>query len=488
MRIFNNPLNQKYRDGLDYLDQHYAFFLTKVLNIGNPHWTPQIPTAAVGFDPEKETPTDFRLMFNGDFALKLSESEMGFVQAHETFHIVLDHLTLFQDKKKFSNPKIANVAADCVINDYLYNMGLDVPEWVCRGEKIVGYDCANATVTQVYADIKQQMDDAACDACGGDGEKKDGGGNGTGEPCDSCGGTGIPGAEGQFDSHEWLHDPSEAVKKAAQKMAQQAGQQGGQDAIPQGLKDKADEDKGTAAQNGGLMAGTGIVSAAGFAELKGVSLNWVELLKEINPDVINTRPGQPPRPSYHTPRRKLAGMRQLNPDINLPVMTKRGNDKGELPSIVMALDTSGSIGDDDANRFVNLAKSIPQDKIHLFCCTFTSQYMPLDLDDPKWVSGGTSFGAIEDFIRREVVPSDAFKKTKNKDGYPNAVVVVTDGCASFPHTLTPEDKFKDRWFWLMTTMNYTSYITGSGFKQDAMKSLADFTKGTKMAKEMAGYR
>lgn len=546
-----------YREGMDYLDSRYAFFLTHVLNIGSPEWVNDLPTAAVGFRPESgETPDDFRFLFNGDFLMSLEASQVGFVAAHETMHILLDHLSLFsKNKKKFPNPRALNVAADCVINDYLAARRLDVPEWVCRGEKIVGYNCANATVGDVYRDIEniiQQLQDDECPQCGGSGEVPDesgdgdsdqdadggdegadgeggqgeegtegeagqggegegeaegqGGGQGSGhshdpnatKPCPHCNGTGDALGGGQFDDHSWMQDPSKKMEEAVEKLRKEAMKQKGQAAVPKDLKDKADEDNGKNDKSRGLMPGMGISDAGSFAEIRGVSLKWVDLLKEIDPDVINTRPGPPPRPSYHTPRRKLAGVRMQYPDLNLPVMKKRGEDKGELPSIVMALDTSGSIGHEDANRFINLAKSIPTDKIHLFCCTFTSQYKPLDLEDPKWVSGGTHFGCIEEFIQKEVIPSDEFKKTRNKSGYPNAVVVVTDGFASFGTqggVDKPLPEFCSNWFWLI--MNFESYKSGTGWGGSYWngikdigrhESLGKFTEGTKMAKEMAQYK
>lgn len=539
----------KYREGTDYLDRNYAFFLTHVLNIGPPEWTNMVPTAAVGFRPDSgEKPEDFRFLFNGQFAMTLSGEHMGFVEAHETMHILLDHLRLFQKQKdkKFPNHMIFNVAADCVINDYLNSRGLDVPEWVCRGENLVGYDCTNATVTQVYSDLDHLVQQAKqqagqCPQCGGSGEVPDdddqngqgqegeqgegdsaegqGSGEGQGQPqdgeggkgsgghqhdpnatkpCPHCGGSGQSGPDfsGQFDDHSWMDNPK--LDKAIEKVRQEAEKAQGAAKLPKDLQDKADEDQGKKDNSRGLMPGMGVTDERSFSEVQGVSLKWVDLLKEINPDVIRNRKGPPPRPSYHTPRRKLMGIRQINPDINLPVYKKKHEDKGETPSIVMALDTSGSIGDDDANRFINLARSIPRDKIHLFACTFQSVYMPLDLDNPVWRSGGTDFGTIEEFIQKDVIPSEEFKKTKNKTGYPNAVVVVTDGYASFGQqggVNKPMPEFYDRWFWLI--MNFDNFKGGNSYGSSYWngikdigrhESLAKFTAGTKMAKEMEQYK
>lgn len=440
--ITQQDLKRKYREGIDYLDANYAFFLTQVLNIGAPNWTLQVPTAAVGFKPG-ESPDDFQLMFNAEFAMALSASDMGFIQSHETMHIVLEHLKILG---KFENRKAFNVASDCVINDYLVNMGLEAPEGLCRGEDIVGYDCANSTVRQVYDDLKQKSEEMAASGEAGEGDED---------------GPYVPGQEGQFDDHSFMEEAAESkdAKDTAQKLADQAK-------LPKDLADKRDEDSGVKKDSGGLMAGSGIGGLEKFAEAKGVSMKWVDLLREVNPDVFRQKPGPPPRPSYHLPRRKLSGLRQTNPDLNLPVMRPRGEDKGETPAIAMALDTSGSIGPEDANRFISLARSIPKSKIKLFVCTFTTQYMPLDLDNPEYRSGGTAFDPISQFIENEVEPELGH--------YPKAVVVITDGQASF-HSKTPPDQFKSRWLWLMFGGAYSTTRAISNIGQN--RNLADFSEG-----------
>jgi len=119
-----------------------------------------------------------------------------------------------------------------------------------------------------------------------------------------------------------------------------------------------------------------------------------------------------------------------------------GRHKGKKPAIVLALDTSGSISAQDKNRFISLAQSIPQDKIELFACTFTTSVRPLDLENPRFLNGGTAFGPIHDWIMKDVLPH-----TKT---YPKAVVVVTDGMASFyPQAMATEEQ-KKGWFWLHT--------------------------------------
>jgi hypothetical protein len=136
------------------------------------------------------------------------------------------------------------------------------------------------------------------------------------------------------------------------------------------------------------------------------------------------------------------------------------------PSPSRRASTSGSIGQDDANKFVNLARSVPQQKIKLFVCTFTTQYMELDLENPQWNSGGTSFSAIDDYIRDIVMP-------QNRKQYPKGVVVITDGCASFDRGGSPDKDQEKGWYWLLTQGGRYGY----GNQPGTTENLSDYAKG-----------
>lgn len=73
--------------------------------------------------------TDMKhLMFDPDFALRLSQEEMVFIMLHEVLHCVLDHCTRGRNYagKKF------NIACDIVVNsNILYSMG--IPEFSVQG-------------------------------------------------------------------------------------------------------------------------------------------------------------------------------------------------------------------------------------------------------------------------------------------------------------------------------------------------------------------
>jgi predicted metal-dependent peptidase len=447
-KIANVPqpdLKAEYRGAVDYLDDNFAYFLTHVLNIGQPRWTSAVPTAAVMVEKDKNA-NDFTFVFSPDFVKMLQLEEfrgkdldpdeaIAFILAHETMHILLNHLKLCK-ANRFKDHQRFNIAADCVINDYLVGMGLKAPKGLCLGEDLVGYNCANSTVTDVYNDLPE-----SCPECGGTGEvdeDQDGdegdSGEGGKQPCPRCHGSGggYPGQ--QIDDHGWMHDST----ADQQQKADQAGR--GNKSMPSDL----DRTKKDADYQSNLNPGVGVGGKQAFMEDKGVGLKWAELLEKINPFAFKR--GPKPRPAWNRRPRKITAM----PDTMLPTR-EEGKEfgRGNRPAIVMALDTSGSIGQEQANQFVNMARSIPQEKIKLYVCTFTTQYEELDLENPEWSSGGTHFDCITDYITEKVMPD-------NRKRYPSAVVVVTDGYATFS-AKRPDKGQEKSWYWLLTPNGVGSY-------------------------------
>lgn len=422
-------LNNHYHDAIKWCDNEtFAYFVTDLLNIGSPVWDTSIPTACVSVPSDTANLSDFQYRFNPDFAAGLEPSTLAFVAAHETLHIVLNHLRL---GKTYADPKLFNIAADCVINDYLASQGFDVPDWVMRGEEKVGFDTANATVSEVYTALAQA--EAA-------GDQQD-----EGEPGD-----------GLVDDHSWIHNASDQQGDAAEAAGNIADGNGN---VPQEVKDTKSDVPGGGGQGFGIENG----SRSYFRDGK-VSLRWERLLRRVNPDAFK---GAAQRASWVSRPRRIAGM----PEAILPDYDTNRNRSGRQnqPAIVIALDTSGSIADDDARRFVNLARSVPKGKIKLFPMTFTTEARDLDLDNPQYVGGGTEFGCIETYIQENVVPKLGH--------YPKAVVVITDGEATFCSAQVDE-RNKKSWTWLVTRPGkrfdrYAAYDDGPNF--GTVEPLSDYT-------------
>jgi predicted metal-dependent peptidase len=335
------------------------------------------------------------------------------------------------------------------------------------GDGLVGHNCMNSTVTDVYNELKhqeQQKDKEKGDGEGGEGE--DGGGGG-GEPGDGEGNGYGPGGKGfsTIDDHKWMHEPAQgsaerkAQEEAADKMAKALSDKGD---MPQDLKDKKKAEDVGQSQGYSLMGGQ---TETAFTEEKGVKLKWIKLLKQIEPDILRKRGMfDSEQETWARPNRKTAA---YHPDILLPGVKDDEPSRKAKPMIVLALDTSGSIGATTANKFVNLAKSIPMERVELKVCTFTTHYAELDLENPRFFSGGTDFSAVEDFIRKEVMPD-------NRERYPKAVIVITDGQAEFS-TSAPKKEQYGSWHWLLEDGGYGSYNYGPSKKVGKNYQLKDFT-------------
>ena len=472
-QIDNCHLPTHWRESVDYLDENFAFFLTHVLNMGKPEWSHSLPTAAVGLPHDGADLTDFNYYFNPTFAALLTPEEFAFIQAHETMHVLLNHLKLIESGKKkgkFKDARKFNVAADCVINDYLSSMGLEpgrIRDMGCFGPDIVNYDCSNSTVSEVYLDIPDQSGE------GGEGDEGDQGGGG------QIDGSGKGGLGEYMDGmsksqmtgdHDWLHNPDDAKGQgnASGKIAEQAG-------MPQDLEDKAadDDQQGTPGAGPGSEAG----AMRNFVDQKGVSMKWAELLREVNPDTFKKR-GPKPRPSYHRTPRKLQGVYDSRMGREMGVMpVKRDPDshRGETPCIVMFMDGSGSCSDWIQN-FATLAKSVPPSKIKLIAYTFSTYTLPFDLesDNPKMASGGTAFSPIEAEIQKSVVPELGH--------YPKAVVVMTDLEGAF-YDVLPDSKNKERWLWLATHGGRYDYRGANKFGK--VVKIEDFCEGMPGIKQVS---
>lgn len=88
-------------------EPYYGFFLIML----NKVWRKDLPTAGVS-----KNGINFQLAINEDFWTSLSEMHQMGLLKHELLHIAFGHLTSF---KSFKNKRLANVAMDMEINQYI---------------------------------------------------------------------------------------------------------------------------------------------------------------------------------------------------------------------------------------------------------------------------------------------------------------------------------------------------------------------------------
>lgn len=432
-------LDDLWREAIDYLDNNFAFFLTAVLNMGRPKWDTSIPTAGILISKDEDEP---KFVFNPVFAEMLNAEELAFIVSHETMHMIMRHYKIMTNlMKKGYHERLLNTSMDLIVNDFLINSGFDpgrLPQLgLLRGPDVVGYDCSKSTVRQVYNDLPQDYHEAAQKA---DEMVKD-----IADFLKKCGGVAT-------GDHEWLHEAKDdaQIEKTIEK------------SVPQELQEKYEKEEGVK-KSISLGPGSEAGALKRFTETRGVSLNWAKLLSEVNPDTFKVgRKGKPA--SWHRPRRKMSALEEIFPDLGRLPSERKGNHKGEIPAIAMYMDGSGSCSD-WIDRFVTLARSVPDSQFHLFAFSFSTYVQPINLKDKdiQLASGGTAFSPIEQSIRDDVM-------SKLKGKYPKAVVVLSDGEGYF-NGIRPEDSVAKNWLWLLKG----KYACGNRPGRDV--AIEEFMKG-----------
>lgn len=276
-------------------EPYYGFFLILL----NKLWSPNLPTAGVG-----KQGINYQLLINPTFWEELSnEHRMGLLK-HELLHIAFGHLSIYFS---FSDKKLANIAMDMEINQYI------VPEWLPEG----GIDINN--YPELNLDLKagtRYYYDKLRDAK----DRKDKNGT-SGSPefdklCDQMDGDG----EGLPDHSTWeeFENLSEAEKKLIEKQTQRL---------------LANAQEQTIKKQGSIPG-----------EMKGLIK-----MNEIIPPKFNWRAyirrftGVSTKIFTRKIRRKENKRYSDNPGLRVKMRQK----------MLLAIDTSGSVNDDELKEFMN---------------------------------------------------------------------------------------------------------------------------------------
>lgn len=240
-------------------------------------------------------------LYGRKFVDSLNDAEFRFLILHECYHKMYRHLTTWKHLKEIDADR-ANRACDYVINIKLTDQDggrgwIKMPEGGCLDEKYRGMDA------------KQVFDLLA---------EEDGQGKGKGSG-DGDGGNGVTG----FDDHDWdgAKEMSEAEQNALAKEIDEALRQGSTLAGKMGSGGNRD-----------------------IGELLTPKKDWRELLREY---VTTTCSGK----DYSTwtkPNRRYIGM-----DVLMPSSISES-----IGEIVVAIDTSGSIGQRELDNFLTEIKGI----------------------------------------------------------------------------------------------------------------------------------
>lgn len=247
--------------------------------------------------------------YGREFFESLSPPEQSALVLHENIHVMLKHLPRHMDLVK-ENPRLANVAMDFVINDIITEIGKKAPDLV-KLPKGGLYDPKyhNWSVREVYNDLKAEMDK----------RKKKGngqGGQGTGSGKN-------PEEMQPLDEHD-----AEALAGASVEEVRK-------------LSDEISE----AIQQGAMLAGKfGVKVPRVIQDLMQPKVSWRDELREF---VSSTTRG---RDEYTW--RKMNRRRMVD-DIYLPTMEAE-----KVSEIIIAIDTSGSIGSTQLTEFATEMISI----------------------------------------------------------------------------------------------------------------------------------
>ena len=348
-------------------NERFALF-SGILMIGRTSIDDNVPTACTNGRDER---------YGRVFVKKLKDPELAFVVMHEGMHKCYRHLSTWR-KLYDENPILANAACDYVINLQLRD--LDPEERVIampkyrEGEKqgqfmgLVDEKYRGMNAKQVFDLLKQEH--------GGGGG---GGGGGDG-----------------FDEHDWegAKGLSEEDKKKLERDIDQAVRQGL-------MAHQKIAGKGT----GGL--------SRDMQDLLEPKIDWREVLREFVKSTCRARDTS----SWRRPNR-----RYLSTDVYMPSMI--GERVGHL---VIGVDTSGSIGNDELRDFLSEVKGIAEEvnpeKVDLLYWGHTveghEEYSEADV--PNIVSstkpvggGGTAPICVSQYI-------------KEKKLEPECIIILTDG-------------------------------------------------------------
>ena len=321
------------------------------------------------------------LYFNTQFFNAMSNKEIEFVIAHEILHCVFDHLGRRDDR----NPQIYNIAADYIVNNLLVRDRIgDKPKLV---DCFQDFKYDSWTSEEVYDDIFEEAKKNGEEFLKQLGEMLDEHIDWEGE-----GGQGSNDGEGA-DGKESKKRPTyskEELKK---------------------IKDEIKENMISAAQTSGAGNVPGEIARM-IKELTEPKMNWREILRQqIQSTIRNDY-------TFSRPSRKGQMSGAILPGMNFD----------ETIDICIALDMSGSIGDDQARDFLSEIKGIMDEykdyNIKLWCFdtkVYNEQDFSADggddlMDYEIMGGGGTDFMVNWDYM-------------KYNDIQPKKFIMFTDGYA-----------------------------------------------------------
>lgn len=324
------------------------------------------------------------LYYNTQFFNAMDKDEITFVIAHEILHCVFDHLTRREDR----DPMIFNIAADYIVNNILVRDKIGAKPKIVDCFQDFKYD--TWTSEEVYDDIFNKYDEEELEQLG---ELLD-------EHIDWEEGEGDDEGQGKEDSNSEDSNGNNVSKKRPKYSKEDL----------RNIRDEIKENMISAAQAAGAGNTPGEVARM-IKELTEPKMNWREILRQqiqstIRNDYTFSRPS---RKAWHT--------NAILPGMNFD----------ETIDICLALDMSGSIGDDQARDMLSEVKGIMDEykdyNIKVWCFdtrVYNDQEYTADsgesiMDYELMGGGGTNFMCNWEYMKEnDIVPKKFIMFT---DGY-----------------------------------------------------------------------
>jgi predicted metal-dependent peptidase len=310
--------------------------------------------------------TDGRnIYFNRAFFTPLTTKQVEFVIAHEILHAVFDHM----GRREGRDPKIFNIACDFAVNGQIVRDRIgdhNLPDIkIFHDPKYYG-----KSAEEIYDDIYEQMDDEELAALG---QLLD-------EHLD-------PNGEGKDGQPQYSKEELKQIRDEMREAVMQAAQAAGAGNVPASI-------------------------ARMIKELTEPKMNWREILRQqIQSTIKNDY-------TFMRPNRKGWHMSAILPGTNYD----------ETIDICVAIDMSGSIGDEQAKDFLSEIKGIMEEykdfKIKLWCfdtqvyneADFDGYSMDNFVDYEPMGGGGTDFDCNYEYMKEHNITPKKF--IMFTDGYP----------------------------------------------------------------------
>lgn len=416
-----------------FLSNHHTIFQT-FWTVGKPIFSHVIPTAAVGFDRFGHV---LYMIINPDFWDSLDIINKAFVIAHECLHIILNH---GKRGNEYKDHETVNVSQDIVINEMLFKdfkfnkyqingwENYCLVETVFSSEEIREHGIHTKGSFHYYMNILEKA----------------------GTPKNTVDNhSGMNGSAGDNADGEGGGSPIDQMLKDANLAPEQM-----MNSLFEEVDDKMDDK--TKFQLGKILEEELKSSKAGTSPLGAyLQINpnpvpkkrkWETIVKDHIKSVLKYETVE--KDSWISKSRRSS---LLGDELMMQGPWNHEVPKKEKYKIVFFLDSSGSCYH-LKDRFIDMMKSIPEDKFEILPYSFDCAVYPIDLKTGNVRGGGGTYFHILDA---------EIKKITNNSRHPDAIFVVSDGDGD---TFYPEKP--KLWHWILTPRHSLRWIPAESIKHD----------------------